>query len=88
MAREKYQNFTEQEEEKRRQYYQQQKKKLPEYRKNYYLKQKNQLFGLFNDPKAIRFVSRTSPLNVWEILKRFYGFKDFVTIKNVFEHFL
>ena len=47
MAREKYQNFTEQEEEKRRQYYQQQKKKLPEYRKNYHLKQKNQLFGLF-----------------------------------------
>ena len=47
MARERYQNFTEEEEEKRRQYSQQRKKKLPDYRKNYYLKQKNQLFGLF-----------------------------------------
>ena len=47
MAREKYQNFTEQEEEKRRQYYQQQKKKLPEYRKNYYLKQKKSTIWSF-----------------------------------------
>ena len=42
----------------------------------------------FNDPKAVKFVLRTSPLNVWEIFKRFYGFKDFVTIKKVFEHFI
>ena len=39
-AREKYQNFTEEEEEKRCQYYQQRKQNLPDYRRNYYLKYK------------------------------------------------
>ena len=39
-ARERYQNFTEEEKEKRRQYYQERKQKLPEYRSNYYLTHK------------------------------------------------
>ena len=40
-AREKYQNFTEEEKEKRCQYYQERNQKLPEYRRNYYLTHKN-----------------------------------------------
>ena len=36
-AREKYQNFTEEEKGKRCQYYQEHKQKLLEYRRNYYL---------------------------------------------------
>ena len=40
MTRERYQNFTEEEKEKSRQCYQESKQKLPEYRRNYYLRHK------------------------------------------------
>ena len=39
-ARERYQSFTEEEKEKRPQYYLQRKKKLPDYRRNYHLTDK------------------------------------------------
>ena len=39
-ARERYQNFTEEEKEKSHQYYLERKKKLPDYRRNYYLAHK------------------------------------------------
>ena len=60
---------------KRCQYYLE-RKRLPDYR-NYSLKHKKYLSGLFKYPRTIRLVLRINAWSVKEILKFFYGFKDF-----------
>ena len=75
---ERYQNFTAVEKEKR-QYYLECKKKLPDYR-NYNSTQKSNYCIFFKDPRTIRLVSRLNPFK--EIMKNFYGFKDFFLLKD------